>query len=99
MKLVTETHNGICAHCRSDVPVDAIVCTGCGARWGFSNGLNRQQMYDLFKFQYLCGRVFAVGSLLTILYVYFIGTNDSGTNFNLMVGGFIILVFGVSAFV
>ena len=94
MKLQTEQHSGICAQCRTEVPVDAIVCTGCGARWGFSNGLNRQQLYNAFKFQYFYGRLLVFGSILTMLFVYFYGTSNSGTNFGLGLGAFIVLIVG-----
>lgn len=98
MNLQTETHDGVCTHCQTNVPNGAIVCTGCGARWGFSNGLNRQQLYDAFKFQYHYGRILVFGSILTMLFVYFIGTNDSGTNFGLGLGSFVVLIIGGAPF-
>ena len=41
----TEAHNGVCSHCRSKVPLDATTCHGCGAFWGFRNGMSRDQLY------------------------------------------------------
>jgi len=43
--LEDEQHDGICGHCRSSVPTDAIVCASCGARWGTSTGESRQHIY------------------------------------------------------
>lgn len=43
--LKDEQHDGICGHCRSDVPFDAVVCAKCGARWGTSTGESRQHIH------------------------------------------------------
>ncbi|GEM_PF-4371016 len=43
----TEPHDGSCGHCKTSVPLDAYVCAGCGAYWGFENGCRtRQELYD-----------------------------------------------------
>lgn len=44
-----EEHTGVCPLCRANVPPRAIVCTGCGAVWGFEGGLNRPEVYDASK--------------------------------------------------
>ena len=46
MRPVTEKHSGRCGHCKTAVPIDATVCTGCGAVWGLSNNLSREETYD-----------------------------------------------------
>lgn len=71
MKLENERHTGKCDHCHTEVPVLADVCTGCGARWGFRNGNNRQQQYDAFKLQYNVGRVVFFLSVIFWIFVYF----------------------------
>lgn len=49
----TEPHSGQCSHCRSEVPIDATTCSGCGAYWGFNDGMSRNELYhssdDKFK--------------------------------------------------
>jgi hypothetical protein len=39
-------HNGQCGHCSTQVPTEATVCTGCGARWGTSSGHSLQSLHD-----------------------------------------------------
>lgn len=47
VKIETELHSGHCGHCKTKVPLDASVCAGCGAYWGFENGTRtRQKLYD-----------------------------------------------------
>jgi len=49
--------------------MDAVVCTGCGARWGSSTGKTRQQVYDEGKAVLRTG-VIAGACLL----LFFLGT-------------------------
>ena len=45
----TEQHSGQCGHCRSQVHSEATTCSGCGAFWGFENGMNRDELYQASK--------------------------------------------------
>lgn len=60
MRPVTEKHSGSCAHCKTAVPVDATVCTGCGSVWGLSNNLSREETYDAFIKPYNFGKYFII---------------------------------------
>lgn len=71
MKLENERHTGKCGHCHTEVAVLADVCTGCGARWGFSNGNNRQEQYNAFKLEYNAGRIVFFLSVVFWAFVYF----------------------------
>ena len=73
-----ESHNGVCAHCHTQVPVDAPVCAGCGARWGFSNGLNRPSQYDSFIGMYRLSWFLFLASVLFISAVYLTPLYDYG---------------------
>lgn len=66
-----EQHNGQCGFCKTTVPLDATVCTGCGAMWGFSNGLNRREQYKAFIGKYRLGQLIFFGSLLAMLFAYY----------------------------
>ncbi len=66
-----ESHNGECSFCKTQVPLDASVCTGCGAYWGFSNGRNRIEQVRAFLPKYRGGQILTLGSILGMLYAYF----------------------------
>lgn len=72
MKFPEDKHQGKCDHCKSEVPLDAVVCAACGARWGSSTGKTRQQVYDLGKAKVKMGLIggafFAVFFLVTIYF-------------------------------
>ena len=63
-----DRHRGSCDHCKTEVPIDAVVCTGCGARWGSSTGRTRQQVYDEGKATLRTG--FIVGAALLIFFLW-----------------------------
>jgi len=60
MRPVTEKHSGSCGHCKTSVPIDATVCTGCGAVWGLSNNLSREETYDAFISNYNFHKYFII---------------------------------------
>ena len=72
MILEVTRHSGKCGHCYTEVPIQANVCVGCGAKCGFSNGRNRQAHYDAFKMQYFFGRFifFTCAILLAAMYIF-----------------------------
>lgn len=39
-------HDGKCGFCKSDVRLDATVCSSCGARWGTSTGDTPEMVYQ-----------------------------------------------------
>lgn len=39
-----DTHNGVCSFCHTKVPTSAVICTGCGARWGTKSGHSRNEI-------------------------------------------------------
>lgn len=45
-----ENHRGKCGHCATAVPIEAAVCAGCGAEWGFKDGSNRPEAYKNHRF-------------------------------------------------
>ncbi len=63
-----DKHQGTCSHCKSEVPMEAVVCTGCGARWGSSTGKTRQQVYDGGKATFRMG--FIGGIILLIFFLW-----------------------------
>ena len=68
MEIKTEPHSGKCGHCITAVPQEAVVCTGCGSRWGLKDGDSRQQHYDKAKEAHKFTRVILIIALLTALY-------------------------------
>jgi hypothetical protein len=46
MDLTIKRHSGSCGHCHTDVPIQANVCTGCGARWGTQGRFIPQKLYN-----------------------------------------------------
>ena len=71
-----ESHNGECSFCKTQVPLSASVCTGCGAYWGFSNGNNRIEQVKAFLPKYRGGQLITLCSVAGMLYAYF-GANKS----------------------
>ncbi|WP_353302582.1 zinc ribbon domain-containing protein [Sessilibacter corallicola] len=67
-----DKHQGKCDHCGTEVPQDAVVCTGCGARWGSSTGRTRQQVYDQGKATLRTGFVFGVVLLIFFLWTVYV---------------------------
>ena len=63
-----DRHRGSCDHCKSEVPLDAVVCASCGARWGSSTGKTRQQVYDEGKATLRTGTI--VGTALLIFFLW-----------------------------
>jgi hypothetical protein len=51
----TEAHSGHCSHCRTEVHIEATKCPGCGAFWGFSNGMTRNEFYHTSKDNFKMG--------------------------------------------
>lgn len=43
--ITTEQHSGECGHCKHAVSAQATTCGACGAHWGFSNGMSRDELY------------------------------------------------------
>jgi len=66
MRFEEDLHQGACGHCSTEVPQEAVVCTGCGARWGSSTGKTRQAVYDEGKRKLKIG--FFYGVLLAIFF-------------------------------
>lgn len=97
MKLETEVHSGKCGHCKTDVPLDASVCAGCGATWGFSNGKNRQELYDDNIFGCKFGKFifFVAIALITIGTFLVLISNGDDLGWGLIAGSiFVYLIFG-----
>lgn len=44
-------HSGECPFCKSSVPTNAIICTGCGAAWGLRLKDGRMTTTEAFKRQ------------------------------------------------
>lgn len=65
--LTEDRHAGKCGHCSTAVPLDAVVCTGCGARWGSSGGKTRQAVYEEGKAKAIIG-----AAMITLLLGSFI---------------------------
>lgn len=58
--LTEDRHEGKCGHCSTAVPLDAVVCTGCGARWGSSGGKTRQGVYEEGKAKAIIGAAMSI---------------------------------------
>lgn len=73
-----EPHNGTCSFCHTNVPLEACVCTGCGAFWGLSNGKNRLDQIRSFTPKLRIGKVLILIAAGCMLYAYvFVSQNDA----------------------
>lgn len=91
VEIDSEYHSGSCAFCESSVPVKAVVCSGCGATWGFKNGMNRQELYDdNYSFVKVYGIVFKVliFSIAYLLSVIVFDFDPGGLGILIMFVGF-----------
>lgn len=64
-------HDGQCGHCSTQVPTEATVCTGCGARWGTSSGEEIQDLYDQGRGVILLGIIFLLIGIAVMLWMHF----------------------------
>ena len=90
-----ETHNGECAFCKTQVPLDASVCTGCGSFWGLSNGKNRVEQVEAFMPKYRIGQILTLGAILGMLYAYFEASKSDELGW--WAGSIVVFLVGLSA--
>ncbi len=65
--LQDKQHTGKCGHCFSEVPLEATVCASCGARWGTSRGVTRQNIYDEGRAKFIVCSITCLFILLSYL--------------------------------
>ena len=86
MQFKQDQHQGSCDHCKTEVPLDAVVCTGCGARWGSSTGKTRQQVYNEGKATLRAG--FTIGATLLIFFLWTVFAESPWVLLSMVLGFF-----------
>ena len=75
-RIETPQHNGKCGHCSTAVPLEATVCTGCGAHWGTAKRWDPQTIYEKGCGIFKAGVAILVSSLFAILYSFLFQSNE-----------------------
>ena len=64
-------HDGFCGFCKTSVPIEASVCTGCGARWGLYNEeFGVAKRYKLGKLLVIVGSILTPFLWIPIIFVF-----------------------------
>ncbi|WP_205859123.1 hypothetical protein [Pleionea sediminis] len=69
-----DIHQGKCGLCGTEVPNEATLCAGCGARWGSSTGKTRLEVYKDGKRNLKVGLFYGLALLSFYLVTIYLGS-------------------------